>query len=387
MNSTDDSDTDGSVECIVRSFNDETQGKRERFEGCGGLGDRSDPHNQRGTNIMKDSSTSLKANTGKDNLETVERKTTKKDLLSRFQTYDDQLPSSKTANTHYEKLHQHSPKPSMRDGERTPGSLQGRGSSNDVVSNCFIRNDLRASQLQTPESQRPIDVSKKCPNMSDEGDSPSSSQSSNRYSCLCFGILRIMVILFSTASILAGTVTVFSGRMNIVYYILSSPLLWSVRCYMAVFHIVLILVELEIEVPIFIPKKTLDNFLHKGYIISFIGLIDSCMSSNKSLVQILDELQGVSGGPRQAASGYELQEGEAGWKISSARSFRNKVCLAVLGVSSRGLMVCGLLCALVGLFGWTGESRRGVSNPQEPAINPKMLLPASSPLIKSQTAC
>jgi len=373
MTSTDDSDIDGSVECIVRSSNVETQGKRDRFEGCGGLGDRSDPHvtpaskgnleaEQRRNNIMKDSSTSLKTNIGKDNLETVERETTKTDLLSRFKTYDDQLPSSSTANTQYEKLHHHSPKPSMRDGERSPGSLQGRGSSNDVVSKCLIRNDQRASQLQTPESQRPIDVSKKCPNMSDEGDSPSSSQRNKRYSRLWFGILRIMVILFSTASILAGIVTVFSGRMNIVAYILSSPVLWIVRCYMAVFHIVLILVELKIEVPIFIPKKTLDNFLHKGYLISFIGLIDSCMSSNKTLVQILDELQGVSVGPQQAASGYELQGGEAGWKILSAQSFRNKVCLAVLIVSSRGLMVCGQLYALLGLFGWTGESR-GASNP------------------------
>ena len=369
MTPTDDSDIVGSVECIVRSSNDETQGQRERFEGCGGLGDGSDPHvtsaskgnleaEKRGITIMKDSSTRLKTNIVKDYLK---REMTKKDLLSRFKTYDDQLPSSNTGNTQYDKLHQHSPNRSMRDGERTTGSLQGSGSINDVASKCLIRNDPRASQLQTPESQRPIDASKKCPNISDEGDSPPSSQRINRYSRLWFGILRIMVILFSTASILAGIVTVFSGRMNIVAYILSSPVLWIVRCYMSVFHTVLISVELEIEVPIFIPQKTLDNFLHKGYLISFIGLIDSCMSSNKTLLQILDELQGAIGGPQQAASGYELQGGEAGWKILSARSFRNKVCLAVLSVSSRGLMVCGLLYALLGLFGWTGESRRVVS--------------------------
>jgi hypothetical protein len=354
MTSTNDADKDGSVECMARSHNDETPGKCEIIEVGVGL-DRAAPH-------------ITSASEG-----------TKKDLLSRFKTYDDQLPSSNAAaNTQYEKLHQHSPKSSARDGERTPGSLQVKISSNDVVSMCSVRSNPRASQLQTPESQRPIDVSKKCPNVSDERDSPSSPHN-KRYSRLWFGILRVMVILFSTASILAGAVTIFSGRMTIVYYILSSPLLWIVRCYMAAFHLVLILVELDIEVPIIIPKKTLDNFLHKGYLISFIGLLDSCMSSNKTLEQILVELQGIRGGLQQGASGYELQGGTAGWKISSARSIINKVCLAVLGVSSRGLMVCGLIYLLFGLFGWTGESRRRASSPpREPAVNPAKMRSAKN---------
>jgi hypothetical protein len=174
-----------------------------------------------------------------------------------------------------------------------------------------------------------------------------------------------MLILFSSASILSGTVSVFSGRMTVFYYILSSPILWIVRAYMAASHLMLIVVELKIEVPILLPKKTLDNFLHKGYIISFIGLLDSCMSANTTLEQILDELQGTREGPQPESSGYELQGGDAGWKISSARSIRNKVCIAVLNVSSRGLMVCGLLYVLLGLYGWTGESRRRASTSQD----------------------
>ncbi|KAL3767938.1 hypothetical protein ACHAW5_006859 [Stephanodiscus triporus] len=292
MTSTNNAHMDGSVECMAGLYNDETPGKCERIEVGVGL-DRSAPHI---TSAIEG---------------------TKKDLLSRFKTYDDQLPSSNaTRNTQYDKLHQHSPKPSTRVGEHTTGSLQVKRSSNDVVSMCSGRSNPRASQLQTPESQCPIDVSKKCPNVSDEREYPSSPYN-KAYSRLWFGILRVMVILFSTASILAGAVTIFSGRMTIVYYMLSSPVLWIVRCYMAAFHLVLILVELDIEVPIIVPKKTLDNFLHKGYLISFIGLLDSCMSSNKTLEQILVELQGIRGGLQPVVSGYELQGGTAGWKISS----------------------------------------------------------------------
>lgn len=307
---------------------------------------------QREKNNARGSTAIPKAHIGENDPKTVGRKMA--NVLPRFKTSGDQpLSSSNDATKKHEKLHQRSPTLCSR------GSLLGKETTNDVASMCSFRSNLRASQLQTPESQRSIEVSKKCPKTTDECNASSLSLGNKRYSCLWLGILRIMVLLFSTASILSGTVSVFSGRMTIFYYILSSPILWIVRAYMAAFHLALILVELEVEVPILLPKKTLDNFIHKGYIISFIGLLDSCMSANTTLEQILDDLQGiVSGGPRPESSGYELQGGDAGWKISSARSIRNKVCLAVLNVSSKGLMVCGLIYVLLGLYGWTGESRR-----------------------------
>jgi hypothetical protein len=307
---------------------------------------------QREKNTARDSTLTPKANIGEDDPKTVGRTTKKGD--------NQPLSSSNAEKTNHEKLHQRSPKPCS-----PPSSLQGKESTNDVASMSSLRNNLRASQLQTPERQRSIDVSIQCSKTPDECDSSSLYLSNKRYSCLWLGTLRIMLILFSSASILSGTVSVFSGRMTVFYYILSSPILWIVRAYMAASHLMLIVVELKIEVPILLPKKTLDNFLHKGYIISFIGLLDSCMSANTTLEQILDELQGTREGPQPESSGYELQGGDAGWKISSARSIRNKVCIAVLNVSSRGLMVCGLLYVLLGLYGWTGESRRRASTSQD----------------------
>ena len=134
MTPTDDSDIVGSVECIVRSSNDETQGQRERFEGCGGLGDGSDPHvtsaskgnleaEKRGITIMKDSSTRLKTNIVKDYLK---REMTKKDLLSRFKTYDDQLPSSNTAFHNFPVMTTNQPNAPLRAVPNTMEIIQSR---------------------------------------------------------------------------------------------------------------------------------------------------------------------------------------------------------------------------------------------------------------------
>ena len=109
---------------------------------------------------------------------------------------------------------------------------------------------------------------------------------------LALDILRIVVIMFSTACVVSKAAVVFGGKASIFEYISNNPVLWTVRYYKTVFHLVVILVELDVGIPVILPKKTLDNFLHKGYIVSFIGLLDLCMSSNKSLADLVDELQG-----------------------------------------------------------------------------------------------
>jgi hypothetical protein len=126
---------------------------------------------------------------------------------------------------------------------------------------------------------------------------------------------------------------------------------------MAIFHLVLILVELKVEVPLFVSKRTLSSFIHKGYLISFFGLLDSCLSSNISvedIIEIWSLKSSNDGGLRPTASGYELK-GVSGWKFFSNRSILNNICRVVLSVSSKGLIICGLLYCAVGLLGWTGD--------------------------------
>ena len=103
------------------------------------------------------------------------------------------------------------------------------------------------------------------------------------------------------------------------------------------FHLVLIVVELDIEIRGLIPKSTFGNFLHKGYLISFLGLLQSFPSSSMSLENVVSELQSGS---------------------LSVRSIQIRVAFAVLGICSKGLIACGIVYMLLGICGWNRESRR-----------------------------
>ena len=129
--------------------------------------------------------------------------------------------------------------------------------------------------------------------------------------------------------------------MNFAYYIINSPFLWIVRGYIAMFHMVFILIELDVAIPIVRHvNTTLDSFLHKGFLVQFIGLLDLVMNSNKSsLVETVTDL-GVEG--------------------LSSRTINLRCAYAVLGISSRGLAACGFVYILLGLAGHTAESRRRV---------------------------
>jgi len=116
--------------------------------------------------------------------------------------------------------------------------------------------------------------------------------------------------------------------------------------------LVVILVELDVGIPVILPKKTLDNFLHNGYIVSFIGLLDLCMSSNKSLADLVDELQGE--------------------EVLSEISIRTRCAFAVLGIGSRGMIACGLLYLWLGIIGYSGDTRRRLATrPSGLAKTPK----------------
>ena len=103
-------------------------------------------------------------------------------------------------------------------------------------------------------------------------------------------------------------------------------------------------VELDIGIPVILPKKTLDNWLQKGFLISFIGLLELLLNSNKSLVEIVDD----------------MQDG-----LLSERGIMLRCAFLVAGICSRGMIACGLIYLLLGLIGYNGETRRMLANRAE----------------------
>jgi hypothetical protein len=195
---------------------------------------------------------------------------------------------------------------------------------------CSIQNIDHFSNLKTPESQRERAIG-----LSDEDDPPFGRGIG--LSPLMLDIFRIFTILFSSASIASGACTAFDGKTSFIQSITEIPLMWIVRCYIVWFHLVLIVVELDIEIRGLIPKNTFGNFLHKGYLISFIGLLQSFPGLSMSLENIVSELQSVS---------------------LSVRSIQIRVAFAVFGICSKGLIACGIVYMLLGVCGWNRESRR-----------------------------
>jgi hypothetical protein len=337
MNSASESESmDGSVVCIVRPYNDKT-GELGRLE-------EEIIHRRRNKIDSPTAPPIIEEDGGGEK----QKKYESKDFLSGFKTYGDQLDEVSITAPHTKpaKL-KSSPKPKKK---RTPISLQ--------QDTCSIQNNnIQASQLRSPESQRST-IDNNIMSKVVTQTSPQQHVNKNGSRLCLLGTLRAFVVVWASLTLLSGSVSAFSSKHpNIFEYILASPLLWLVRFYMATFHLVLILVELNVEVPLFVPKRTLTSFLHKGYLISFFGLLDTCLSSNISVDEILQiwSLKSKSEGLRQVASGYELK-GVAGWKFLSNRSIINNICRVVLSVSSKGLIICGLLYCSLGLLGWTGES-------------------------------
>ena len=260
-------------------------------------------------------------------------------LLSRFITYNDQLlPAPAMPSKHYKPLSQYSPM-SDRKRRRTKCSpaLKERQetTSNDGVILCSLQNKLPALPLNTPESQS----RKEFPNKSCLATSkPPSNRSYSRSNAhLLFDALRIIVIMCCTTSVTARCYVAFGGKFPPFHYMMNSPVLWLVKGYIIIFHLVLVIVEMDIGISCIIPEKTLDNFVHRGCLISFLGLLDLCMSTNKTLVDVAEE----------------LSEG-----VHSERGLWMRCAYLMLGVSSRGLAVAGLIYLCLGVIGYTGQSRR-----------------------------
>jgi hypothetical protein len=94
----------------------------------------------------------------------------------------------------------------------------------------------------------------------------------------------------------------------------------------------LIIVELGLGIPIILPRgETLTILTQRGFIQSFLGIIDLFLHSNKamSLAESISSLEGA---------------------LLSARERRVQISYAIISVSARGMIFIGVLYCLFGLM-------------------------------------
>jgi len=120
--------------------------------------------------------------------------------------------------------------------------------------------------------------------------------------------------------------------MGILYSMLENPMVWTLRLYISTFHLALIIVELGLGIPIILPRgETLTILTQRGFVQSFLGIIDLIMHSNKSMVEHISSLQGLEGA------------------LLSSRERRVQISYAIISVSARGMIFIGILYSLFGL--------------------------------------
>ena len=144
-------------------------------------------------------------------------------------------------------------------------------------------------------------------------------------------ILSTAVKIFCVTCIIARCLTFVGGKRSFLRYLVETPTVWIVRFYILIFHAVLILVEMRVSIPGLLPEGTLNNFVHRAFVQSFIGLIDILMNSNRTLV----EHDGT------------LDSDVDRWIDLS---------YAVLRVSPRGLLFCAIFYFMLAVCGKDGRS-------------------------------
>ena len=147
---------------------------------------------------------------------------------------------------------------------------------------------------------------------------------------MAFNVLSTSVKIFCATSIVARSLTFIGADRSLLYYMLETPAIWFVRIYILLFHVILILIEMQVSLPGIIPKGTLNNFVHRAFIQSFIGLLDISMNANRSLVE------------------YDGSENEVDAWVDLA--------FIVLRVSPRGLLFCAFLYFILAVCGNDGQS-------------------------------
>lgn len=270
--------------------------------------------------------------------------TTHSHLLSRFITYHDQrLPVPATPHRQYRPLAQHSPKSATRRWslKRTPALAPGRATAeDDGVVACAVRDGAPVSPLRTPESQRPPEFPRSAKPETARGCSSTPTPSGDRRRprpelALLFDALRILVIVCCVASVAARCYVAFGGKFSPWHYLTNSPVLWLVKWYAVAFHAALVVVELDAGVPCLVPRGTLDSFVQRGCLVSFLGLLELSLGAHRSVADVA-----VAGGAR------------------SERDLWRRCASLASGVSSRGLAAAGVVYLCLGILGYNGASRR-----------------------------
>ena len=271
-------------------------------------------------------------------------------LLSNFVTYADQLPPTPNGRR-YERVSSLQTPSSLGGGQRPRSAINDNvldHEDDDGVPMCLLDSDTTSSgkdelaQLahEFEASHRRRSTQSTAMNTNASSKSPShiasnsSSRSRSNFSKLST-VLRTFFVICSSLSFISRCLIWFpGGRMSIIHSLMENPLAWTLRFYISTFHVALIIIELGLGLPIILPRgETLSILTQRGFVQSFLGVIDLIMHSNKSMAENISILQNLEG-----------------TLLSSARERRVQISFAIISVTSRGMMVVGFIYCLLGLL-------------------------------------
>jgi hypothetical protein len=295
------------------------------------------------------------------------KKEGKTDLLASFIEYEDQIPTTKmsrpktssndgrhiaiSATTSRQSWPKTEPKRSRPSTSPLPKSTRQLGaekrrslpaavelsaqksydpSDYDIPSSVLKRRNVfspKTPESQSRRSQREVGLNK---HRLFEHNKGTQSTRRNNLQRAVVNILSTAVKVFSSCCIIARCLTFIGSKRSILYYLAENPAIWAVRFYVLLFHAVLILIEMNVFIPGILPRGTMNNFVHRAFVQSFIGLVDISMNSNRSLVE------------------YDGSEEELEKWVDLA--------FLVLRVSPRGLLACSLLYFILAVCGKDGRS-------------------------------
>ena len=225
-------------------------------------------------------------------------------LLSSFQEYEDQLEGT---------------------GISRPPTTNV--SHDDGVPMCVMD-----SEILTKKQRRQSTETQSTTKMTQETKSNYSSSADSNFPKLSL-VLRTFFVICSLLSFTSRCLVWFGGNIGILYSMVENPMVWTLRLYISTFHLALLIVELDWGIPIVLPRgETLAILTQRGFIQSFLGIIDLLMHSNKRMTEHIDILQDVEGA------------------LMSAFERRAEIAYAIISVSSRGMIVIGLVYCLCGLL-------------------------------------
>ena len=104
---------------------------------------------------------------------------------------------------------------------------------------------------------------------------------------------------------------------------------WMLRVELGLFHIALIFVELGWTLPIVLPSDTLSVLTQRGFVQSFLGLLDLVLTPNNSMAEAISVVSGA---------------------FLTARERRVHISHAIMSVTSRGMIFVGAIYFFLGLL-------------------------------------